>query len=169
MTNLKLGDKVKVVNNGQLYSTFTKFAENHGVRNYAENCGLAKGKEGVVIVIGKLSDDRSDTILAITVDDKDFIIGERGVELIQTPAQKAGLVIGKRYFVNNSCSQGLVNAVVEFFKDDGTSRPKFYNPADSIYYYPHVSEVEEYKENTTIVFDKILTQAQIDAIKVLTA
>lgn len=168
MTNFKLGDKVKVVNNGQLYSSYKAFAEKHGVRNYTEHNGLAEGKEGVVIVVG-IHEDHDTILLAITVDNGDYIIGESGVELVQTPAQAAGLVVGKRYFVKDSLVAGLHNATVEFFKDDGTIRPKFYDPSDDNYYYPYVSEVEEYKENTTIVFDKILTQAQIDAIKVLVA
>jgi hypothetical protein len=89
MTNFKLGDKVKVVNRGQLYSTYKRFAERYGIRNfiYADDL-LTIGDEGTVIVVGIHTEGATDrrTLLGITVGDKDYIIGESGVELIQTPA-----------------------------------------------------------------------------------
>jgi hypothetical protein len=91
----------------------------------------------------------------------------------RTPAQKAGLIIGEKYVVIED-DEGIgtsfeIGDIVTYKHDDGTRCPKFESTKSNFTNYLAVTQVQLYAENTVIKFDKVLTEAQIAAIKTLIA
>jgi hypothetical protein len=87
----------------------------------------------------------------------------------RTPAQKAGLIIGQQYYVSVDSDSGSAGTIVYFTEDDGTDRPWFGDTERNLRHAPLISDVKPVSEapNTTITFNKRLTEAQIAAIKAL--
>lgn len=173
MSDFKIGDKVKVVDAGKTFSYHEEWAGRARLSNWKCGNRHENGKVGKVVAVAPWElyrESHYGMLLAVEIDGKQAIIEDIGVVKVQTPAEKAGLVIGERYWISEESDHGR-GVVVYFVEDDGSSIPFFNTKKDGSggCYVPHVNEVTPYKPNTVIEFDKVLTQAQIDAIKTLVA
>lgn len=170
MSKFKLGDKVVVTNKGKIYSCYDVWALRHGLTKWVEYNHLDNGDTGTVVAIAPHGAEDT-TIVAIEKDNKQYMVGEQGVELYvedtRTPAQKAGLIIGQRYRISLASGSDSAGRIVYFTDDDGSHHPFFGDTASQYCYTPNVKHAELVPDNTTITFNKVLTQAQIDAIKTL--
>lgn len=177
-----------VEKDGKQYIIGAKGVEKYvkGTRTPAQKAGLILGSQYEVISTDCHS-FKMGSVITFKVDDKTkypvFIAENGDVQSLRpeqvkpyvdarTPAQKAGLVIGERYLISEECDHGM-GVVVYLVEDDGSTCPFFNTKKDTsgTCYVPDVNEVTLYVEpkNTVIEFDKVLTEAQIAAIKTLVA
>jgi len=79
----KIGDFVKVKNSGSCYSTYSEIFEKFGFKNLIVN-SCNKHDVGVIFNMCVHPQDSQAILLAIRNSDKEFLIGQNGVEPILT-------------------------------------------------------------------------------------
>lgn len=152
------------------------------VKTPAEELGLVFGRQyvyngggignsfkvGDIIELNKDDNTCEPQFKRVSDDYTQYVTITTVTEDTRTPAQKAGLVIGQRYLISSKSSSTAQGKVVFFTRDDGSDCPYFGNTVGAEEYCPRIENVLPAPvENTVIEFDKVLTQAQINAIKVL--
>lgn len=82
--NFKKGDKVKVINDGSVYTSYERLARRLGAKKYVDfgDNNIEKNTIGKVINVGKHEDSGSDIALIIC-DEKEILIDFDGLELIK--------------------------------------------------------------------------------------
>ena len=87
-TTIKVGDRVRVVNNGAIYSSYDEMAKKMDLLNWVNNVVTHNGNLATVIDIQQHPSHHNTTVCGIrTNDDKDIVIGLYGLELINLPAK----------------------------------------------------------------------------------
>lgn len=86
MSAIKVGNKVRVVDNGQTYTTYAEWAVRNNVSGYLDHCVPAYGTEGEVVAVASHSERCKETILAaVTISGKTYLVGVIGLEVISQP------------------------------------------------------------------------------------
>jgi hypothetical protein len=82
MCNIKVGDRVKVVDLGRVYTTYQQFADRNNLTRFIAREGRSpkKGKIYVVTAVSNTSSDR--TLLGISTARNDYIIDTLGVQRV---------------------------------------------------------------------------------------
>jgi hypothetical protein len=78
---MKIGDKVKVVDNGATYSTYTKMAEKLKATRWKPGSTPNNGSNGVIVSMSTHLRDKSTIICLIQVGLNQYIIGTRGLRI----------------------------------------------------------------------------------------
>lgn len=91
---IKIGDSVKVVNNGKQYSTSDNWAKSIGLPNYARNKNIANGTVGVITWVGKVPNNEIDAV-SVNYEGADYLLGTLGVELVESKVDTGMDLIGK--------------------------------------------------------------------------
>ena len=102
MTQINIGDTVKVVDTGKSYTTYREWAEAYRLQNYVceEYANLPKDAIAVVVAKGKHTLDDLN-LLGLRAEGKDYIIDERGVEMVHS-SLKSMLTNGRRVKLRNN-------------------------------------------------------------------
>lgn len=86
---IKIGDYVQVINNGQSYTTYPEWLYNkvdyQYVKNYDYGYMPSNGLIGRVIAIGNHEKDKSRKMIGLKVDDCVYIINIEGVKKVKAP------------------------------------------------------------------------------------
>lgn len=116
---IKVGDVVKVINRGQTYSTYEKWAELHSLKNYKKHAGPSDGNEGIVEVIARHENYKDEILCGINVDGKHFIIGIQGLEFVRENKpfdlqlfQRVELRNGEKGIIASSTQEGYKGNII---------------------------------------------------------
>lgn len=86
---IKIGDYVQVINNGQSYTTYPEWLYNkvdyQHVKKYVYGDVLPNGLIGRVIVIGNHETNKSKKLIGLEADDCVYIINIEGVKKVKAP------------------------------------------------------------------------------------
>ena len=132
MSNIEVGDIVKVVDSGTRYPTYNNWATLHDLHNYKKRCAPLEGVEYEVVCKGLHEDFKHHTILGIEDlnTKQQYIIGIKGVELVSKKEVKDYSHIKQGMYVLISELGDKKDEVVEAFsKAEGVVgvRPDFFN------------------------------------------
>jgi hypothetical protein len=85
-TKINIGDEIKIVDWGYLYTTYEEAAKKMMLKNWiSEHKGSTKNRFlNKYIVVGRIQNSSREnvTVLGVTNGTEDFVIGSEGVELI---------------------------------------------------------------------------------------
>lgn len=87
MNQIKVGNKVRVVDNGQTYTTYKEWAVANGLTKYQDGKGVVPdGSEGEVLAVAPHMSRHDHSVLAgVHIDGQSYIIGVTGLEVIPQP------------------------------------------------------------------------------------
>lgn len=87
-TTIRVGDRVRVIHNGAIYSSYDEMAKKMNLLNWVNDVVTHNGNLATVIDIQQHPSHHNTTICGIrTDDDKDIVIGLYGLKLVNLPAR----------------------------------------------------------------------------------
>ena len=128
---LKIGDKVKVIDTGNFYTTYHDMAEKMDLEHWVKGKTLPEGTFATVIAMEDHCTFEDDTVIGIKTSNNDqFMIGSRGLELIDESIDESEedqvIKISRKtlnyYYENATESQRTY--INNNFKIDGTTTVK---------------------------------------------
>jgi len=125
MTKFNIGDKVKVVDNGESYSTYQTWATKYGMKNYVSGDFMYASNGTIATVIAVGSHLRDNAILTgiRTESGQEYILGECGLELVSRANLKDMLTNGRRVKLRNDTMFTVLDgALIDFKADDCNSQ-----------------------------------------------
>jgi hypothetical protein len=141
-SNFRVGDMVKVVNQGQNYTTYRAWAYKYGLKDYASS-SLPDGDTGRVVAVGPHGDSYFDTLVGVEAEDgKQYIIGHRGVELVKPRGLQVGDVVivvdyGWGVHIEDMGKVTVITKVLDetsvAFATAGFSGDRYLSPSDTAY------------------------------------
>jgi hypothetical protein len=94
MTTIKVGDIVEVTNPGQNYSTFQRFADRNGLRNYKLHNTVPRTVGKVIAVADHTPPSEgayanSEQVAGIEIGNEQYIVGVRGLRVVEAAGPEA--------------------------------------------------------------------------------
>jgi hypothetical protein len=81
---INLGDKVKVINAGRLYSAFEEAAKTMGLLKWKCYSNILSNTKIYLVLNDYIHSKEGKRLLGITDGETDYIIGEEGVEIVES-------------------------------------------------------------------------------------
>lgn len=108
MSKFKIGDKVKVDNPGQLYSTFDRLAGSLNLKRWNSGGGLSDDCEYSVFLTTQHPDENTKICVIENSNSRQFIISEKGLSLLDWQPQ-IGETIQVQDSIGNWCAKHFFN------------------------------------------------------------
>lgn len=108
MTNFKVGDTVKVTNNGRTYTTYQTWADIKGLTKFISEEGSSPkdGSEGIVVAVAE-HENSTATLLGIDINGREFILDTQGVTLVRAAPTYAFNIGDKVVAISTDGSIGI--------------------------------------------------------------
>jgi len=145
-TTIRVGDRVRVINNGAIYSSYEEMANKMGLLNWVDNVVTHNGNLATVIDIQQHPSHHNTTICGIRTDDnKDIVIGLYGLELINLPARWCIEYTKENYELLESWRQKKASKIYTDHSPSIGYTLLSKHPEDSSYYYS--TDIETFQSN----------------------
>lgn len=115
MSKFKIGDKVKVIDDGKSHFMCGGWAEHHGMTNYVSSYVSlpSNGFVGEVVAQGFHLETGREYLIGIRGEDgREFIVEDRGLELAAESSLKAMLTSGRRVKLRNGNMYTVVDGAL---------------------------------------------------------
>ena len=91
--DIKIGDRVKIVNEGEVYDTYESWATKHQLTNWENGFAPYDNNKGTVVCIDFLGSPSSTMLYGVKLDSgKSVIMNRYGIELLEQQVTKTSVV-----------------------------------------------------------------------------